>query len=74
MTNRRVLGPAEAGIMVWGALAILLLVVVGLVWPRVIVVPLALIGLWVGASLLVRAHQLRRQQRRSSRRAASGLR
>jgi cardiolipin synthase len=75
MTNRRVLGPAEAGIMVWGALAVLLLVVVVLIWPRVIVIPLAALGLWVGLSLLVRAHLLRRQRHFASRRAGgSGVR
>ena len=74
MTNRRVLGPAEAGIMVWGAVAILLLVAVGLTWPRLIVVPLAALGLWVGVSLLVRAHLLRQQQRQASRRAGGGVR
>jgi cardiolipin synthase A/B len=63
MGNRRVLGPAEAGIMVLVAAVMLVLIIVGVLWPLVIVLPLAALGVWVALSLLVRAHLLRRQGR-----------
>lgn len=70
MTNRRVLGPAEAGIMVLVAAVMLLLVGVGSLWPRAVVLPLSVLGVWVALSLLVRAYLLRRQGRPESERSA----
>ena len=66
ITNHRVLGPAEAGITVLVALAVLLLVTVGVLWPLVVVAPLALLGLWIAVSLLVQAARLRHQGARES--------
>ncbi len=60
MTNRRVLGPAEAGIMAITALIIIALIVVALLWPLAVVIPLALLGGWVALSLIVRAVTLKR--------------
>lgn len=70
MSNRRVLGPAEAGVMVLVAVATLVLVIVGLLWPEAIALPLAVLGLWIAISLLVRAHLLRRQGHHESERPA----
>jgi len=61
MTNRRILGPAEAGIMAIMAAVIIALIVVALLWPLAVVVPLALLGSWVALSLVVRAFILARQ-------------
>lgn len=61
ITNHRVLGPAEAGIMALVALAILGMVAVAVLWPLAVVAPLALLGLWIALSLLVQAVRLKRQ-------------
>jgi len=59
MINRRVLGPAEAGIMAMTAAFIAAFVAVALLWPLAIVIPLAVLGGWIALSLLVRAYTLR---------------
>lgn len=59
ITNRRVLGPAEAGTMTGVAIALLALAVITIAWPLVVAVPLALIAGWVGISFLARARELR---------------
>jgi cardiolipin synthase len=61
ITNHRVLGPAEAGIMAMVAVVMLVLVGIGLLWPLAVVVPLSVFGAWIAISLLVRAFVLRRQ-------------
>jgi cardiolipin synthase len=60
MSNRRVLGPAEAGIMVLVAVVTLVLVALSILWPLALVLPLSVLGLWIAVSLLVRAYLLRR--------------
>lgn len=59
ITNHRILGPAEAKIMFIVAWLLLLVTVVSILWPRVVAVPIALLGGWVAISLLVRAYRLR---------------
>ena len=61
ITNHRVLGPAEAGIMAMVALVLLVLVVIGLLWPLAVALPLSALGLWIAVSLLIRAYVLKRQ-------------
>ena len=61
ITNHRVLGPAEAGIMALVALAMLGLVTIALLWPLAVALPLSLLGAWIALSLLARAYVLRRQ-------------
>lgn len=61
ITNHRVLGPAEAGIMALVALALLGLVTIALLWPLAVALPLSLLGAWIALSLLARAYVLRRQ-------------
>ena len=63
LTNRRVLGASEAGVMAKFGAALLVLAVLGLLWPIVIAIPAAALGAWVGISLLVRAWKLRRAAR-----------
>jgi cardiolipin synthase A/B len=64
MTNRRVLGPAEAKIM--AAVAVLLLCVasVFVLWPRYVGLPVALVVAWFAVSLAIRAYRLYVSRRR----------
>ncbi len=65
LTRSRPIGAAEARIL--GAAAILLfaLGVVGFMWPRFLSVPLAILMVWTGISLLARAWQLHREASRA---------
>jgi cardiolipin synthase len=58
ITNHRVLGPAEARLMALAGLMFLLVAILAVFWPRVVVVPLAAIGVWIAAALFVRAWRL----------------
>ncbi|HEX8353894.1 MAG TPA: phospholipase D-like domain-containing protein [Pyrinomonadaceae bacterium] len=60
ITNRRVLGPAEARLMVMSAALLLVLSMVAVKWPRGVTYPLAFIGTWVALALFVRAYKLHR--------------
>jgi cardiolipin synthase len=60
-TNRRLLGPAESRVMFSAALLLLAVSVVAVLWPRVVTVPLAIIGLWIALTLLIQAYKLHRQ-------------
>ena len=59
ITNRRVLGPAEAKVMALAALVLLALAAVVAMWPLVLVVPLTLFSAWLAIALLMKAYQLR---------------
>lgn len=71
MTGHRVLGPAEARIMGTAGLALLVLALLALIWPRVIAVPLGVIAIWVAVSLLIRARALRRERASTAPRPSS---
>ncbi|HUM16288.1 MAG TPA: phospholipase D-like domain-containing protein [Candidatus Nitrosotalea sp.] len=60
MTGRRVLGPAEARIMGAAGVALLVLGLLALFWPRVLAVPLGVLALLLAANLLIRALRLHR--------------
>lgn len=64
ITNRRVLGPAETMPLLAGGIALLALAAVALAWPRLLAWPLALLGGWIGASLVVRYVAMRRKRPR----------
>jgi cardiolipin synthase len=64
ITNRRLLGPAEARIMAGSALALLLLSIVAVKWPRGFTYPLAFIGTWTAISLFIRSYKLHRSGER----------
>jgi cardiolipin synthase len=55
ITNRRVLGRTEGGIMAVVGAALLGLVFVGIVWPAVVAAPIVLLAAWIGIALVVRA-------------------
>jgi cardiolipin synthase len=61
MTNRRILGPAEARVLVVASILLVVLSVVAVMWPRVVTVPLAVIGVWTAAALLIRSYRLHRE-------------
>jgi cardiolipin synthase len=62
VTNHRVLGPAEATVMTGAGLLLLALTALALVVPRVITIPLAIIGGWTALALLIRAYKLSAQK------------
>ena len=59
LTNHRALGPAEARVMAAAAAVLLALAAIAVLVPRLLTVPVAILALWVGATLLVRAWRLR---------------
>jgi cardiolipin synthase A/B len=60
ITNRRVLGPAEAKIMVLASVVLLALATVAMVWPLVLILPLTLFAVWMAIALLIKAYRLHR--------------
>jgi cardiolipin synthase len=59
LTNRRALGPAEAGLLAKMALVVIGLGVVGALWPRVLAWPAAAILAWIGVAWLGKAWALK---------------
>lgn len=58
LTNRRVLGPAEAGVMFKVGVVLILLAVLGVMWAELVAIPVGIIAGWIGLSLLVKAWRL----------------
>ena len=58
ITNHRALGPAEAVVMAAGGGLLLALAVLALLWPRLLTIPVAVLVVWIGVTLLVRAGRL----------------
>ncbi len=63
ITDRRVLGPAEARVMVGAGLVLGAVSAMAMRWPKVVAIPLAVMLGWVALSLLVRAARLSFQDR-----------
>jgi cardiolipin synthase len=63
LTNRRNLGPAEAGLLGIMATIVFGIVIVAAIWPRVIAWPLATIGAWLAISWLLKSWSLWRGAR-----------
>jgi cardiolipin synthase A/B len=63
MANRRVLGPAEARIVGSAGTILLLFAALGLLWPRWVTTPLAVLIGWFSISLFIRAYKLHRKRR-----------
>jgi cardiolipin synthase len=63
ISNRRVLGPAEAKITAWAGLILLALAVVAILWPLLLVVPFTLFTVWLAMALLIKAYRLHRAAR-----------
>jgi cardiolipin synthase len=63
LTDRRVLGPAEAGVMAKVGAALVAIAVAGLAWPQILAIPFGILAGWIGLALLARAMRLRRTHR-----------
>ena len=63
VTDHRVLQPADARIVGTIGLALLIIAALVMLWPRLLAVPGALLLVWTGGALLVRAVRLRRKAR-----------
>lgn len=59
-SNRRILGPAESGMLSSVALGFLGFAAIALLFPLAVTVPLAVLALWIGVTLLVRAWRMRK--------------
>jgi len=58
LTGRRVLGPAEGGLLAKFGVAVLALSIVAAIWPHVVAWPAAVLGGWLAISWLVKAFTL----------------
>ena len=63
ITNHRVLGPAEATVMTGAGVLSLALAFIAVLWPRLVTVPLAIIGMWIGTVLLGKAYLVRKKKK-----------
>jgi cardiolipin synthase len=59
LTNRRTLGPAEAGLLLIMSVIAFGFGVIAAVWPSVVAWPLAVITMWLGVAWGLKAHALR---------------
>ena len=63
LSEQRVLARTDARLVATAGAVLLLIAVVGLLWPLVVIVPLAIVLLWMATALLIRAASLRSQRR-----------
>jgi len=66
LTNRRVLTGSEAVTMAKFAVGFMVVAVLGVIFPRALAIPVALLLGWFGATLLLRAWRIRRRVRREA--------
>jgi cardiolipin synthase len=60
LSDRRVLGRAEASVLPGAALLLVLFAILAVLWPRIVAWPLAAIALWLATSLLLHYSRLLR--------------
>ncbi|MBL0164859.1 MAG: cardiolipin synthase B [Xanthomonadales bacterium] len=65
ITNRRVLGPAEAVSLGGGGLLLAAIGIIAVIWPKIIAWPLAGFSFWFAAVLLARYFSARRRTRQA---------
>ena len=65
VTSSRVLGLAEASLMLTGGLTLLGFVVVAILLPRLVAGVLAVVGAWVALTLLAHAWKLRSRRKKA---------
>jgi len=63
LTDRRILGPAEAGLLFLMAMVAGVIGIIGALWPRVLAWPVAFVALWSGTAWVVKGISLRRGRR-----------
>ena len=73
MTNHRVLGPAEGGVLLASGLGLLVITALGVVWPRLVAVPITVFTLWLGVALTWRAFRLRTRRQNAPARLSGAL-
>lgn len=59
ITSHRLLGPAEAPLMITAALVLLLVFAVAVLWPLAVSIPVAIVSAWAALTLLLKALRLR---------------
>jgi cardiolipin synthase len=64
-TNRRVLEPVEARLMTGVGVLLLFLAALLALFPRLLVYPLCMLGVWLGVALLYRSYTLHREGKRN---------
>ena len=63
ITNRRVLGESEAGMMATVGTVLVVVTLLGIVWPYVLALPIVVFSAWIGVALIARAFELKRKRR-----------
>jgi cardiolipin synthase len=63
LSEQRVLARTDARLVASSGLVLLALAVLGVLWPLAVIVPLAIVFVWVGLVLVIRAFNLRRERR-----------
>jgi cardiolipin synthase len=63
LSQQRVLARTDARLVASAGLILLAIAVVGVFWPLAVIVPLAIVLVWIGLVLLIRAFTLRRERR-----------
>jgi cardiolipin synthase len=61
LTNRRLLGPAESGLLMKVGAGALVLAIVAAIWPHAVAWPISILAAWFGIAWLVKAVALRRR-------------
>jgi cardiolipin synthase len=61
ITNRRVLGPAESGVLGVSSLLLVAIGIAAFIWPRILAWPLGALALWFAISLFLRFIAARRK-------------
>ena len=65
LTDRRILGPAEAGLLFLMAAVAGVIGLVGALWPRLLAWPVAFVAIWSGLAWLAKGIKLRHRRRGS---------
>ena len=65
LNQRSLPSGGESGPLLGGALALLILTAIGVLWPRAIAWPVAALALWIALGLAVRWFRVRRERRRA---------
>jgi cardiolipin synthase len=63
LSEQRVLARTDARLVASSGIVLLVIAVLGVIWPLVVVVPLAVVLVWIAFVLLMRAFTLRRERR-----------
>jgi cardiolipin synthase len=61
ITNRRVLGPAEAKVMAIAGTVLLAVAGIVALWPMLLVIPFTVFCVWMAMALLIKAYRLHRE-------------